>query len=348
MAGRLVFDEARVARATIVNRGEITAARGGLVALVAPGVENAGVIRAQLGRIALASGNAFTLDLYGDQLLRLVVDDAAMDRLTDVEGRTLRSLVANSGRLEADGGSVLLAAGAAKGVLDAAINMSGVVEARGFEQRGGEIVLHGGRRRGAAVGPARRVGARRRARAAGSVSVQGRDVTVAAGARIAADAPAAATAARSCCSAATTCASRARLRRAAVRRAATAASSKSPASARSNTAASADASAPRGRAGNAAARPDRLDHRYADADQLSLDLRGGTNVVLQADNLIQVNDSIDGRGGVAGATLVARRRQPHRAEQRPADEQRRRHADGRRRRRADGHDAAARRRTTAR
>ena len=114
------------------------------MALVAPGVENAGVIRAQLGRIALASGHAFTLDLYGDQLLRLVVDDAAMDRLTDVEGRTLRSLVANSGRLEADGGSVLLAAGAAKGVLDAAINMSGVVEARGFEQRGGEIVLHAG------------------------------------------------------------------------------------------------------------------------------------------------------------------------------------------------------------
>ena len=54
---------------------------------------------------------------------------------------------------------------------------------------------------------------------------------------------------------------------------------------------------------HAAARSDRLDHRYADADQLSLDLRGGTNVVLQADNLIEVNDSIDGRGGVAGATL---------------------------------------------
>ena len=114
------------------------------MALVAPGVENAGVIRAELGRVVLASGNAFTLDLYGDKLVRLVVDDQALDRLTDIDGKPLRSLVANSGRIEADGGQVLLATAAAKAVLDSAVNMSGVILARSFEQRPGEIVLAAG------------------------------------------------------------------------------------------------------------------------------------------------------------------------------------------------------------
>ena len=102
------------------------------------------MIRAELGRVVLASGNAFTLDLYGDKLVRLVVDDQALDRLTDIDGKPLRSLVANSGRIEADGGQVLLATSAAKAVLDSAVNMSGVILARSFEQRPGEIVLAAG------------------------------------------------------------------------------------------------------------------------------------------------------------------------------------------------------------
>jgi hypothetical protein len=49
-----------------------------LVALVAPGVENSGVIRAELGRVVLASGNRFTLDLFGDKLVTFAVDDKAL------------------------------------------------------------------------------------------------------------------------------------------------------------------------------------------------------------------------------------------------------------------------------
>ena len=75
MAGRYTFDQVVNRNAVIVNRGEITAAAGGLVALVAPGVENSGVIRAELGRVVLASGNAFTLDLFGDKLISFAVDD---------------------------------------------------------------------------------------------------------------------------------------------------------------------------------------------------------------------------------------------------------------------------------
>jgi filamentous hemagglutinin family protein len=144
MAGRLKFDEVLNRNAVIVNRGEITARAGGLVALVAPGVENSGVIRAELGRVVLASGNAFTLDLFGDRLVSFAVDDRVAARLTDVDGKPLAAYVNQAGTILADGGSVLLAASSAKAVLDSAINTSGVVRATSFVARPGEIVLEGG------------------------------------------------------------------------------------------------------------------------------------------------------------------------------------------------------------
>src|SRR3569833_3031468 len=69
MAGQMTFAEPGKATARIVNRGQITAANGGLVALVAPGVENAGDIQTNLGKVTLASGNVFILDMFGDGLV---------------------------------------------------------------------------------------------------------------------------------------------------------------------------------------------------------------------------------------------------------------------------------------
>ena len=64
---------------SIVNQGTITAAEGGLVALVAPGVQNLGVINARLGKVSLSSGKTFTLDLYGDQLINLGLDSKILN-----------------------------------------------------------------------------------------------------------------------------------------------------------------------------------------------------------------------------------------------------------------------------
>ena len=59
MAGRLVFDQPGKPGAGILNAGSITAAEGGLVALVAPHVRNDGLIQARLGRVMLgAAGSA--------------------------------------------------------------------------------------------------------------------------------------------------------------------------------------------------------------------------------------------------------------------------------------------------
>src|SRR3569833_1525632 len=144
MAGQMTFAEPGKATARIVFRGQITAANGGLVALVAPGVENAGVIQANLGKATLASGNVFTLDMFGDGLVSLSIDDKIAEKLTDADGRPVQALIHQSGRLQADGGAVvLLTADAAKGIVDRVINMSGVVAARSLSERPGVIVLHG-------------------------------------------------------------------------------------------------------------------------------------------------------------------------------------------------------------
>ena len=75
MAGRYNFNIPGRPDASIVNQGRITATSGGFAALVAPGVRNSGTITATLGTVALASGNSFTLDMYGDKLITLAVGD---------------------------------------------------------------------------------------------------------------------------------------------------------------------------------------------------------------------------------------------------------------------------------
>ena len=75
MAGRYNFNIPGRPDASIVNQGRITATSGGFAALVAPGVRNSGTITATLGTVALASGNSFTLDIYGDKLITLAVND---------------------------------------------------------------------------------------------------------------------------------------------------------------------------------------------------------------------------------------------------------------------------------
>ena len=90
---------------TVINQGSITAAEGGLVALVAPGVQNMGIITARLGKVSLASGTTFTVDLYGDQLINLGLDSKVMGQVTGMDGEVLSSLVTNSGSIFADGGS---------------------------------------------------------------------------------------------------------------------------------------------------------------------------------------------------------------------------------------------------
>jgi filamentous hemagglutinin family protein len=142
MAGRYNFNIPGRPDASIVNHGRITATSGGFAALVAPGVRNTGTITATLGTVALASGNSFTLDMYGDKLITLAVGDSVASKVIDVStGKALKSLVSNEGKIRANGGRVELTAAAARTVVDSVINTSGVIKANSIGHRNGMIVL---------------------------------------------------------------------------------------------------------------------------------------------------------------------------------------------------------------
>src|SRR4051794_31331039 len=170
MAGRYNFNISGRPDASIVNQGHITASSGGFAALVAPGVRNTGTITATLGTVSLASGNMFTLDLYGDKLIQLGVGDEIAAQVKDVAtGQPLKSLVSNEGKLRANGGRVELTAAAARVVVDSVINNKGVIEANSIGTRNGMIVL------GAATGGSKRSDAPKQTiKIAGRLSTAGR------------------------------------------------------------------------------------------------------------------------------------------------------------------------------
>ena len=144
MAGRLLFDQPGKPGASIVNAGRITASAGGLVALVAPSVRNEGIISARLGRVTLAGGETFTLDLYGDGLINLALSGAHLSRIVDSDGNPVSGSIEHSGRIDAPGGKVVfVTAATGTAVLDDVINMSGVVEVDAVAQEAGQIVLLG-------------------------------------------------------------------------------------------------------------------------------------------------------------------------------------------------------------
>jgi filamentous hemagglutinin family protein len=127
MAGRYNFTGAGTG--AIVNQGAINAP-GGYVALLGAHVSNDGLIAARLGSVVMAAGNAMTLDVAGDGLLSVAINEGAVD-----------ALVQNGGLIQAAGGQVLLSARAAGGLLQGAVNNTGVIEAHSLENHNGVIRL---------------------------------------------------------------------------------------------------------------------------------------------------------------------------------------------------------------
>ena len=129
MAGKYQFSGNGTGK--VLNQGSISAP-GGYVALLGANVSNEGTIQARLGSVALAAGRAITLDVAGDGLLNVAVDQGAVG-----------ALVNNGGMIKADGGSVVLTAQAAGDLLKTVVNNTGVIEAHSIDTRGGTIKLLG-------------------------------------------------------------------------------------------------------------------------------------------------------------------------------------------------------------
>ncbi|MDR1084005.1 MAG: filamentous hemagglutinin N-terminal domain-containing protein, partial [Deltaproteobacteria bacterium] len=141
MAGNLDFGIKGSPGAAIVNKGEISVKENGYAALVAPQVRNEGIIAGRLSSVALASTGRFKLDVYGDDLISFAVDDETAGGFYDTSGEQLGA--ENVGRIENEGGIVLLTAKQLDQTVAGTVNNSGLIEAGSAELDGGKIVLRG-------------------------------------------------------------------------------------------------------------------------------------------------------------------------------------------------------------
>ncbi|HEY2049052.1 MAG TPA: filamentous hemagglutinin N-terminal domain-containing protein [Caulobacteraceae bacterium] len=154
----------------VANAGAVTIADNGLAAFVAPSVRNSGVITAKVGKVTLAAGTTFTLDLAGDGLVELGLGAG-------------NALVNQSGKIIAPGSVVTLTARSAGQVVDSVINMSGVISTASVSQVGGEIILDGGQGQVQVTGTADASGT-----SGGRIAITGQTIDVAASAVLRADA----------------------------------------------------------------------------------------------------------------------------------------------------------------
>ncbi|WP_288408685.1 YDG domain-containing protein [uncultured Herbaspirillum sp.] len=118
---------------SIVNQGSINSANGGYVAFLGKQVANQGSITTTAGTTALAAGSDVTLFFAGNSLVSLRVNQSTLD-----------SLSGNGGLIQADGGTVLLSAGARDTVLASVVNNTGIIQARSVQNVNGTIVLEAG------------------------------------------------------------------------------------------------------------------------------------------------------------------------------------------------------------
>ena len=131
MAGRTRFSRDG-SSASVVNQGQLKAALGGYIALLAPEVRNQGVVIAQAGTVALATGEAITLSFNngGTSLAGLVTTPQAIAALVD-----------NHAAVLAEGGQIILSAHALASLQNAVVKNSGQLSASSLTEKGGKIVL---------------------------------------------------------------------------------------------------------------------------------------------------------------------------------------------------------------
>jgi len=126
--------------ATIENQGLINAGYstppgtpkvGGFVALVGHSVKNTGDIKtAEGGKIALAAGSDVDLQFSANSLIGVSINQ-----------NQLNTMAVNGGLMQADGGQVILTAGAANSALASVVNNTGVMQAKSSAMFRGRIVL---------------------------------------------------------------------------------------------------------------------------------------------------------------------------------------------------------------
>ncbi|PUE61293.1 hypothetical protein B9Z36_05300 [Limnohabitans sp. Rim8] len=130
MAGSNVFSR-NGATGKVVNDGQLNAALGGYIALLAPEVQNAGVVIARAGSVALASGEVVTLNFDGNHSLAGISTTPS----------TMASLIENRQAVQAPDGQIIISAVALDKLQAGVIRNSGRLSANSLSNKGGQIVL---------------------------------------------------------------------------------------------------------------------------------------------------------------------------------------------------------------
>ena len=118
------------ATGSVVNDGNLQAALGGYIALLAPEVRNNGIVIARMGTVVMAAGEAITLNFNGQHLAGITAQPSAID-----------ALVENRSAVIAPGGLIILSAKAVDSLEGGVVKNSGTLEATGMVSIGGQIVL---------------------------------------------------------------------------------------------------------------------------------------------------------------------------------------------------------------
>lgn len=130
MAGTMKFQR-QGATGRVVNEGDLRAALGGYIALLAPETRNEGVIVANLGTVGLIAGETYVLQF----------DSTGNLSNLRVSAATLNTLVENNKAIRAPGGLIILSAQAASRLQSAVVNNTGSMESTGLVRRDGRILL---------------------------------------------------------------------------------------------------------------------------------------------------------------------------------------------------------------
>ena len=132
MSGNYVFVR-NGAWGKVVNEGKITAAMGGYVALLAPEVQNAGVVVARAGTVAMGAGETIVLNIDANGSLAGISTTPS----------AIASLIENKLAVQAPDGQIFLSSVAVNKLRAGVIKNSGSLEASSLVNKGGKIYLEG-------------------------------------------------------------------------------------------------------------------------------------------------------------------------------------------------------------
>ncbi len=179
MAGNFHFVQSPDWNGAIINEGFIKTAQAGLVALVGSGVVNNGYIEANVGTVVLAAGSEFTVHFSGNNLIEFTVDKEVLKPARDRYGNTLKDGVKNMGTIVANGGKIAITAHTASKILDHAINMSGIVEAKSVGIKNGVIILGAGKKGKVSVTGKMIASGKKSGEKGGAIYITGRQIKLA-------------------------------------------------------------------------------------------------------------------------------------------------------------------------